>query len=113
MSNFTKEQVDKAEVRRKVDSIPFEKRKKRNNVEASIFLTTAWTGYTLSLLLLSERVLILQTSYRHYIHTVLALVGKIADKTKTIIFFSLFVLPFAFFSVFLHIHICGKVNPPH
>ncbi len=34
---FTKEQVDKAEVRRKVDSIPFEERKKRNNVEASIF----------------------------------------------------------------------------
>ena len=31
---FTKEQVDKAEVRQKVDSIPFEK---RNNVEASIF----------------------------------------------------------------------------
>lgn len=34
---FTKEQVDKAEVRRKVDAIPFEERKKRNNAEASIF----------------------------------------------------------------------------
>ena len=34
---FSKEQVDKAEVRRKVESIPFEERKKRNNVEATIF----------------------------------------------------------------------------
>ena len=34
---FTKEQVDKAKVRRKVESIPFEERKKRNNVEATIF----------------------------------------------------------------------------
>ena len=34
---FKKEHVDKAEVRRKVESIPFEKRKKRNNVEAAMF----------------------------------------------------------------------------
>jgi hypothetical protein len=31
---FKKEHVDKAEVRRKVESIPFKERKKRNNVEA-------------------------------------------------------------------------------
>ena len=29
--------MDKAEVRRKVESIPFEERKKRNNVEAAMF----------------------------------------------------------------------------
>ena len=34
---FTKEQVDKDEVRKKVESIPFEERKKRNNVEATMF----------------------------------------------------------------------------
>ena len=34
---FSKEQVEKAEVRRKVESIPFEERKKRNNVEATMF----------------------------------------------------------------------------
>ena len=34
---FKKEHVDKAEVRRKVESIPFEERKKRNNVEAAMF----------------------------------------------------------------------------
>ena len=34
---FSKEQVDKAEVRKKVESIPFEERKKRNNVEATVF----------------------------------------------------------------------------
>lgn len=34
---FTAEQAEKSEVRRQVESIPFEKRKKRNNVEASIF----------------------------------------------------------------------------
>nr|WP_297659349.1 transposase [uncultured Prevotella sp.] len=34
---FSKEQVDKAEVRRQTDSIPFEERKKRNNVEAAMF----------------------------------------------------------------------------
>lgn len=34
---FSKEQVDKAEVRKKVESIPFEERKKRNNVEATMF----------------------------------------------------------------------------
>ena len=33
---FSKEQVDKAEVRKKVESIPFEERKKRNNVEATV-----------------------------------------------------------------------------
>lgn len=31
---FKKEHVDKAEVRRNVESIPFKERKKRNNVEA-------------------------------------------------------------------------------
>lgn len=30
--------MDKAEVRRKVESIPFEERKKRNNVEVAMFL---------------------------------------------------------------------------
>lgn len=34
---FTREQIDKSKVRRQVESIPFEQRKKRNNVEASIF----------------------------------------------------------------------------
>lgn len=34
---FGREQIDKAKVRREVESIPFEQRKKRNNVEASIF----------------------------------------------------------------------------
>ena len=34
---FKKEHVDKAEVRRKVESIPFEERKKRNTVEAAMF----------------------------------------------------------------------------
>lgn len=34
---FSKEQVEKSEVRRKVESIPYEERKKRNNVEAAIF----------------------------------------------------------------------------
>lgn len=34
---FSKEQADRAEVRRKVDSVPFEERKKRNNVEAAMF----------------------------------------------------------------------------
>ena len=34
---FSKGQVDKAEVRKKVESIPFEERKKRNNVEATMF----------------------------------------------------------------------------
>ena len=34
---FKKEHVDKAEVRRKVESIPFEERKKRNKVEAAMF----------------------------------------------------------------------------
>ena len=34
---FSKKQVDKAEVRKKVESIPFEERKKRNNVEATMF----------------------------------------------------------------------------
>ncbi|WP_308232031.1 hypothetical protein, partial [uncultured Prevotella sp.] len=38
--------------------------------------------HTLSLLLLSGRVLILQASYRYYIHTVLALVGKVAYGSK-------------------------------
>ena len=34
---FSKEQVDRVEVRRKVDAIPFDERKKRNNVEAAMF----------------------------------------------------------------------------
>ena len=34
---FTKEQVDKNEVRKKVESIPFEERQKCNNVEATMF----------------------------------------------------------------------------
>lgn len=34
---FKKEHVEKAEVRRQVESIPFEERKKRNNVEAAMF----------------------------------------------------------------------------
>lgn len=34
---FSREQVEKSEARRKTESIPFEKRKKRNNVEATIF----------------------------------------------------------------------------
>lgn len=34
---FTSEQIDKSRVRREVESIPFEERKKRNNVEATIF----------------------------------------------------------------------------
>lgn len=34
---FDRNQIEKAEVRRGIDSIPFEKRKKRNNVEATIF----------------------------------------------------------------------------
>ncbi len=39
-------------------------------------------------------------------------VGSVLCKKQSS-FFSLIVLPFAFFSVFLHIHICGKVNLPH
>lgn len=34
---FKKEHVDKAKIRRKVESVPFEERKKRNNVEAAMF----------------------------------------------------------------------------
>ena len=34
---FTSEQIEKSKVRREVESIPFEERKKRNNVEATIF----------------------------------------------------------------------------
>lgn len=34
---FGRDQIDKAKVRREVESIPFDKRKKRNNVEATIF----------------------------------------------------------------------------
>lgn len=34
---FGKEQIDKSKLRREVESIPFEQRKKRNNVEATIF----------------------------------------------------------------------------
>lgn len=34
---FGREQIDKSKVRREVESIPIEQRKKRNNVEASIF----------------------------------------------------------------------------
>lgn len=34
---FKKEHVEKAEVRRQVESMPFEERKKRNNVEAAMF----------------------------------------------------------------------------
>lgn len=34
---FGRDQIDRARVRREVDSVPFEKRKKRNNVEATIF----------------------------------------------------------------------------
>ena len=34
---FKKEHMEKAEVRRQVESIPFEERKKRNNVEAAMF----------------------------------------------------------------------------
>jgi len=53
-------------------------------------------------------------SWRDFISVVGAIsLPQLALKIKTIIFFSLIVLPFAFFSVFLHIHICGKVNPPH
>lgn len=34
---FSRENVEKARIRREIDTIPFEKRKKRNNVEATIF----------------------------------------------------------------------------
>ena len=34
---FGRDQIDKAKVRRQVESVPFDKRKKRNNVEATIF----------------------------------------------------------------------------
>jgi len=34
---FGREQIDKAQTRKEVESVPFEKRKKRNNVEATIF----------------------------------------------------------------------------
>lgn len=34
---FSKEQVDRAAIRHQTDSIPFEERKKRNNVEATMF----------------------------------------------------------------------------
>jgi hypothetical protein len=34
---FGRDQIDKAKTRREVESIPFEERKKRNNVEATIF----------------------------------------------------------------------------
>ena len=34
---FGKEQIDNAQTKKKVESVPFEKRKRRNNVEATIF----------------------------------------------------------------------------
>ena len=34
---FGKEQIDKAQTKKEVESVPFEKRKRRNNVEATIF----------------------------------------------------------------------------
>lgn len=34
---FGKEQIDNAQTQKEVESVPFEKRKRRNNVEATIF----------------------------------------------------------------------------